>query len=78
MATRTLKDHPLSHTVARIQELLSDKALQAPEISLDEAASFNREKLQWLVKSLRSLISQNSASSVSDSALNQMNSNLQL
>ena len=77
MATRTLKDHPLSHTVARIQELLSDKALQAPEISLDEAASFNREKLQWLVKSLRSLISQNSASSVSDSALNQMNSNLQ-
>lgn len=77
MATRTLKDHPISHTVARMQELLGDKALQAAEISLDEAASFNREKLQGLVKSLRSLINQSAASSVSETALNQMNSNLQ-
>ena len=77
MAVRTLKDHPISHTVARIQELLGDKALQSAELSLDEAASFNREKLQGLVKSLRSLINQSSASSVSETALNQMNSNLQ-
>lgn len=77
MAARTLKDHPISHTVARIQDLLGDKALQAAEISLDEAASFNREKLQGLVKSLRSLINQSAASSVSETALNQMNSNLQ-
>jgi hypothetical protein len=60
-----------------MQELLSDKALQAAEISLDESASFNREKLQGLVKSLRSLINQSAASSVSETALNQMNSNLQ-
>lgn len=77
MATRTLKDHPISHTVTRIQELLSDKALQAPEVSLDDSASFNREKLQGLVKSLRTLISQSAATSVSETALNQMNSNLQ-
>ena len=77
MAARTLKDHPISHTVARIQELLGDKALQAAEISLDESAALNREKLQGLVKSLRNLINQSSASSVSEAALSQMNSNLQ-
>jgi hypothetical protein len=60
-----------------MQALLGDKALQAAEISLDESASFNREKLQGLVKSLRSLINQSAASSVSETALNQMNSNLQ-
>lgn len=77
MATKSLKDHAITASLNRMQELLSDKSLQDPKVATDEAALLNRDKLLNAVRSLRTLISQSSASMVSESALNQMNSNLQ-
>jgi hypothetical protein len=74
---KTLKDHPIASTLTRLQELLNDPSLQSPEIASDAGAQFNRDKLQNITKSLRSLVNQSSASLVSDTALNQMNANLQ-
>ncbi|QOW20452.1 hypothetical protein INQ41_05395 [Lysobacter ciconiae] len=56
---------------------MNDEALQAPQVAADEAAQFNREKLQNITKSLRSLVNQSSATLVSETALDQMNGNLQ-
>jgi hypothetical protein len=77
VATRNLKDHAIAASLNRLQELLSDKSLQDPKLVSDEVASFNREKLINVARSLRTLFNQSSASTVSETALNQMNSNLQ-
>lgn len=77
MAIKTLKDHPITTSLTRFQELLNDNSLQAPAVSADETARFNREKLQSITKSLRSLLNQSAATQVSETALNQMNANLQ-
>lgn len=77
MATKSLKDHAVTASLDRLQELLDDSSLQAAELVSNEDAQFNREKLQNIVKSLKSLINQSSASLVSESALKQMNVNLQ-
>ncbi len=77
MALKTLKDHPISASLKRIQELLGDDAFQAPAVASDESAQFNREKIQNVTKSLRSLVNQSPATLVSETALNQMNTNLQ-
>lgn len=77
MATKSLKDHAITASLNRMLELLSDKSLQDPKVVTDEAAILNRDKLLNAVRSLRTLISQSSSSMVSESALNQMNSNLQ-
>lgn len=77
MALKTLKDHPISASLTRIQELLGDDAFQAPAVASDESAQFNREKIQNVTKSLRSLVNQSPATLVSETALNQMNTNLQ-
>lgn len=77
MALKTLKDHAISASLARLQELLQDEALQSPAIASDETAQFNRDKIQNITKSLRSLVAQSPSTLVSDTALNQMNTNLQ-
>lgn len=77
MATRNLKDHAITASLNRLQELLDDKSLQDPKVVSDEAAQFNREKLLNVARSLRTLVNQSSATMVSEPALNQMNSNLQ-
>lgn len=77
MAIKTLKNHPITASLMRIQELLDDDSLQSPEVASDESALFNREKLQGITKSLRSLVNQSSATLVSETALSQMNKNLQ-
>jgi hypothetical protein len=77
MATRNLKDHAITASLNRLQELLDDKSLQDPKVISDEAAQFNREKLLNVARSLRTLLNQSSATMVSEPALNQMNSNLQ-
>jgi len=77
MATKNLKDHAISGSLNRLQELLSDKSLQDPRVASDEVAQFNREKLLNFVRSIRTLINQSSAAMASEPALNQMNSNLQ-
>lgn len=76
MATKNLKDHAITASLNIL--LLSDKSLQDPKVASDEAAQFNRDKLLNVVRSLRTLVNQSSATMVSESALNQMNSNLQL
>ena len=60
-----------------MQELLRDEAFAAPAIAADEITQFNRDKIQNITKSLRSLVAQSPATMVSDTALNQMNSHLQ-
>ncbi|QCO68027.1 hypothetical protein E5843_10105 [Luteimonas yindakuii] len=77
MALKSLKDHAISASLARMQELLRDEAFVAPAIAADEIAQFNRDKIQNITKSLRSLVGQSPATMVSDTALNQMNSHLQ-
>lgn len=77
MALKSLKDHPISASLTRMQELLRDEAFAAPAIAADEIAQFNRDKIQNITKSLRSLVAQSPATMVSDTALNQMNSHLQ-
>jgi len=77
MALKTLKDHAIAASLARLQALLQDEALQSPTIASDEAAQFNRDKIQNITISLQSLVSQSPATMVSDTALNQMNTNLQ-
>lgn len=77
MALKTLKDHAILASLTRAQELLQDEAFQSSTITSDENALFNRDKIQIIAKSLRSLVSQSSAMMVSEAALNQMNTNLQ-
>lgn len=77
MALKSLKDHPISTSLTRMQELLRDEAFAAPAIAADEITQFNRDKIQNITKSLRSLVAQSPATIVSDTALNQMNSHLQ-
>lgn len=77
MATKSLKDHALAGSLNRLEELLDDPSLQTPEVAADETAQFNRDKLQHVVKSLKSLINQSPATLVSEVALNQLNANLQ-
>ncbi len=77
MANRSLKDHAITASLNILLELLSDKSLQDPKVASDEVAQFNRDKLLNVVRSLRTLVNQSSATMVSESALNQMNSNLQ-
>lgn len=77
MALKSLKDHPISTSLTRMQELLRDEAFAAPAIAADEITQFNRDKIQNITKSLRSLVAQSPATMVSDTALNQMNSHLQ-
>jgi hypothetical protein len=77
VAIKTLKNHPIVASLTRLQELLDDTSLQSPEVASDENAQFNRDKLQNITKSLRSLVNQSAASLVSETALNQMNANLQ-
>ncbi|CAE1132469.1 hypothetical protein [Xanthomonas euroxanthea] len=78
MGARTLKSHAITASLIRLQELLNDRALQSPEIASDENAQFNRDKLQNITKSLLSLVNQSAATLVSESALNQMDANLQV
>lgn len=77
MALKTLKDHAIAASLTRLHELLQDEALQSPAVASDEIAQFNRDKIQNVTKSLRSLVAQSPATLVSDTALNQMNTNLQ-
>lgn len=77
MALKSLKDHPISTSLTRMQELLRDEAFAVPAIAADEITQFNRDKIQNITKSLRSLVAQSPATMVSDTALNQMNSHLQ-
>lgn len=77
MRLKTLKDHPIAASLQRLQDLLNEEGLQSPSIASDESAQFNREKLQNITKSLRSLVNQSAATLVSETALNQMNANLQ-
>jgi len=77
VAARNLKDHVIAASLNRFQELLNDKSLQDPKVASDETASFNREKLINVVRSLRTMLNQSSASTVSEAGLNQMNTNLQ-
>lgn len=77
MAHKTLKDHAISASLARLHELLQDEALQTPAIAADETAQFNRDKIQNITKGLRSLVAQSPATMVSETALIQMNANLQ-
>ena len=77
MAARNLKDHALAASLSRLQDLLSDKSLQDPKVASDEAASFNREKLVNVARTLRTLLNQSSASTVSEAGLSQINANLQ-
>jgi hypothetical protein len=77
MTAKTLKDHPITGSLTRLQELLNDASLQSPAVAADETALFNREKLQNITKSLRYLVNQSAATLVSETALNQMNTNLQ-
>lgn len=77
MTVKSLKNHAISASLARLQELLDDEAFQSPQIASDETAQFNREKIQGITKSLRSLVNQSAATLVSETALNQMNANLQ-
>lgn len=77
MALKTLKDHAISASLARLHELLQDEALQSPQIAADETAQFNRDKIQNITRGLRSLVAQSPATMVSETALNQLNANLQ-
>lgn len=77
MALKTLKDHAISASLARLDELLEDQSLQSAAIAADEAAQFNRDKITNITKGLRSLVAQSPATMVSETALNQMNTNLQ-
>lgn len=77
MAVKSLREHPIRASLNRIAEILKDPAFQSSELSLDEQASFNRDKLQAVTRSLTSLINHSTASLVSESALAAMNSNLQ-
>jgi hypothetical protein len=77
LAIKTLKSHAIVASLTRLQELLNDASLQSPGLASDENAQFNREKLQNITKSLRSLANQSSATLVSETALNQMNANFQ-
>lgn len=77
MALKSLKDHAISASLARLHELLQDKALHSPTIAADETAHFNRDKIQNITKGLRSLVAQSPATMVSETALNQLNANLQ-
>lgn len=77
MALKNLKDHAISASLARLHELLQDEALQSPRIAADETAQFNRDKIQNITKGLRSLVAQSPATMVSETALNQLNANLQ-
>ena len=77
MALKSLKNHAVAASLTRLQELLSDDALQSPAIASDESAQFNRDKLHSVTKSLQSLVNQSAAMLVSETALNQMNANLQ-
>lgn len=77
MALRTLRDHAISASLTRIQELLRDEAFQSPVVAADEAALFNREKLQNITAGIQSLVAKSPATMVSETALSQMNSNLQ-
>jgi hypothetical protein len=60
-----------------LQHLLNNKYLQDPKVASDEAASFNREKLVNVARTLRTLLNQSSASTVSEAGLSQINANLQ-
>lgn len=77
MALRTLKEHAISATLARIQELLQDEAFQSSDVAADESAQFNRDKIRNITASIQSLIARSPATMVSESALSQMNANLQ-
>lgn len=77
MALRTLKEHPISASLSRLDELLEDDGLQSSAIAADETAQFNRDKVINITKALRSLVAQSPATMVSETALNQMNANLQ-
>ncbi len=77
MALKTLKDHAISASLTRLQELLQDDALQSPAVASDEVAQFNRDKIQNITIGLRSLVAQSPATMVSETALNQLNTNLQ-
>ena len=77
MGVKSLRDHPIRASLNRMAEILKDAAFQSPELALDEEASFNRDKLQAVARSLTSLINHSAASLVSESALVAMNTNLQ-
>ena len=77
MAIKSLKDHAISASLARMHDLLQDEALQSPAIAVEESAQFNRDKIQNITKGLRSLVAQSPATMVSEIALNQMNAHLQ-
>jgi len=77
MALKTLKDHAISASLARLDELLEDQALQSAAIAADDTAQFNRDKVTNITRGLRSLVAQSPATMVSETALNQMNTNLQ-
>ena len=77
VAARNLKNHALSASLSRLQHLLNNKYLQDPKVASDEAASFNREKLVNVARTLRTLLNQSSASTVSEAGLSQINANLQ-
>lgn len=77
MALKSLKDHAISASLARLDELLEDEALQSAAIAADDTAQFNRDKVANITKGLRSLVAQSPATMVSETALSQMNANLQ-
>lgn len=77
MALKSLKDHAISASLTRLDDLLQDEALRSPAIAADETAQFNRDKVQNITKALQSLVAQSPATMVSETALNQMNTNLQ-
>ena len=77
MTLKTLKTHPISASLTRLSELLSDDACHLPDFASDENAMFNLEKLKNVTKSLLSLVNQSPATLVSETALAQMDANLQ-
>jgi hypothetical protein len=77
VANKSLKDHAVAGSLNRLEELLNDPSLQAAEVAANETSQFHRDKLQHVVKSLKSLINQSPATLVSEVALNQLNANLQ-
>lgn len=77
MAIKSLKDHAIFANLVRLRDLLQNEIFHSPLVVADENVKFNFDKVRDVEASLRSLLDQTPVTLVSESALNQMNANLQ-
>lgn len=77
MTIKAYKDHPIRESLNRLKSLQKSPEFSSPEISADENASYDRDKIFGIGRALSALIEQTPATLVSYRALNQIQSHIQ-